>query len=134
MLYNRFWFFHDYAGLTLGGGFIRNPGRYLVLTPPPAITDRQATATPGQSLTSFTQNPGDQFWAWDCSITADYMPSQYMTFRLEYIHRWASVPYFAGPGGVTSPDGYSTTAITPGWQPDLVNAEDRISLAILFRL
>ena len=34
MLYNRFWFHHDLFGLTLGGGKINNPGRYLVLLPP----------------------------------------------------------------------------------------------------
>ena len=34
MLYNRFWFHKDLFGLTLGGGQINNPGRYLVLLPP----------------------------------------------------------------------------------------------------
>src|SRR6267142_2569317 len=34
MFYNRFWFHHDRYGLTLGGGKINNPGRYLVLLPP----------------------------------------------------------------------------------------------------
>ena len=34
MLYNRFWFDKDRYGLTLGGGKINNPGRYLVLLPP----------------------------------------------------------------------------------------------------
>ena len=34
MLYNRFWFDKDKYGLTLGGGQINNPGRYLVLLPP----------------------------------------------------------------------------------------------------
>ena len=34
MLYNRFWFKKDRYGLTVGGGQINNPGRYLVLDPP----------------------------------------------------------------------------------------------------
>ena len=34
MVYNRFWFDHDRFGVTLGGGAINNPGRYLVLLPP----------------------------------------------------------------------------------------------------
>jgi hypothetical protein len=51
----------------------------------------------------FTFNPGDQYWAWDTTETFDYMPSQFVTFRAELTHRWASVPYFAGPGGVTPP-------------------------------
>jgi hypothetical protein len=34
MVYNRFWFHRDLFGLTIGGGQINNPGRYLVLIPP----------------------------------------------------------------------------------------------------
>src|ERR1700722_14838091 len=34
MLYNRAWFKKDTYGLTIGGGQINNPGRYLVLLPP----------------------------------------------------------------------------------------------------
>ena len=123
MLYGRFWFFNDRFGLTLGTGAIDNPGRYLVL------------AVPGpQGSTAFPQTPGLPFVAWDSSVTADYMPNQFWTFRLEYIHRHASVPYFAGHGGVTSPNGLNTTPIPAGWSPDLVKAEDRITAALLFRI
>lgn len=62
------------------------------------------------------------------------MPNQSITFRIEYVHRWASVPYFAGHGGVTSPDGYTTTPLTTGWQPDLVRMENRVIFAMLFRI
>jgi hypothetical protein len=34
MAYQRLWFAHDRYGLTVGGGAITNPGRYLVLMPP----------------------------------------------------------------------------------------------------
>ena len=34
MAYNRLWFDKDRFGLTVGGGAINNPGRYLVLMPP----------------------------------------------------------------------------------------------------
>src|SRR5262249_48592591 len=95
MVYNRFWFDHDKYGLTLGGGRINNPGRYLVLLPP--ING----ATAASCTPYFTENPGDPFKAWDASATIDYMPSQYITFRWEYNHRAASVPYFSGPGGIT---------------------------------
>ena len=81
MLYNRFWFHKDLYALTLGGGQINNPGRYLVLLPP----INGATAASGSPY--FTENPGDPFKAWDVSATVDYMPSQYITFRLEYNHR-----------------------------------------------
>jgi len=91
MFYNRLWFHRDLYGLTLGGGAINNPGRYLVLLPP----INGATASSGTPY--FTENPGDQYKAWDASATLDYMPSQYITFRWEYNHRQANVPYFSGP-------------------------------------
>ncbi len=81
MLYNRLWFAKDKYGLTLGGGKINNPGRYLVLLPP----INGATATSGTPY--FTENPGDPYKAWDASTTLDYMPSQYITFRWEYNYR-----------------------------------------------
>src|SRR5437899_149741 len=62
MLYNRMWFDHDRFGMTLGGGAINNPGRYLVLLPP----INGATASSG--TTYFTLNPGDAFRAWDASV------------------------------------------------------------------
>ena len=34
MVYNRFWFKKDMYGLTIGGGVMNNPGRYLTLLPP----------------------------------------------------------------------------------------------------
>ena len=124
MFYNRLWFDNDRFGLTLGGGAISNPGRYLVLLPP----INGATASTG-AAPYFTQNPGDQFNAWDGSVTFDYMPNQYITFRLEYNHREANVGYFVGPGGVTAPN-----PIPTNWQPDLQKAENRITAAMLVRL
>ena len=136
MFYNRFWFNHDRYGLTLGGGKINNPGRYLVLLPP----INGATAASGTPY--FTENPGDQFKAWDASGTFDYMPSQYITFRWEFNHRAANVPYFSGPGGATlsCPTAPlvenicgSPGAIVPGFTPDLKKIENRINLSILVK-
>jgi hypothetical protein len=100
MFYNRMWFKKDTFGLTLGGGQINNPGRYLVLLPP--INGETA---PSAAINSpyFTENPGDPFKAWDSSITFDYMPKQWITFRWEYDYRHASVPYWTGHGGITPP-------------------------------
>ncbi len=61
------------------------------------------------------------------------MPSELITYDLEFNHRQASDPYFAGHGGVTSPDGYTTTATPPGWRPDLVKGDTRIIMALLLR-
>ncbi len=123
MLYNRLWFDQDLFGLTLGGGRINNPGRYLVLLPP----INGATATSGTPY--FTENPGDKYKAWDVSTTFDYMPSQYITWRLEYNHRAANVPYFSGPGGITPPGGNQGApgSLVSGFTPDLRNSENRMT-------
>src|SRR5579859_6643168 len=129
MLYNRWWFHKDRYAVTIGGGKINNPGRYLVLLPP----IDGATATTGTPY--FTENPGDPFKAWDISGTYDYMPSQYITFRWEFNHRHANVPYWNGPGGMTPPGGNNGNpgAIIPGWSPDLRQTEDRGTMAILVK-
>ena len=95
MLYNRWWFKKDTYGLTLGGGAMDNPGRYLTLLPPINGADA-ITGSP-----YFTQNPGDPYKAWDGSLTFDWMPKQYITFRTEYGYRHANVPYWTGRGGIT---------------------------------
>jgi hypothetical protein len=99
MLYNRFWFKHDTQGLTIGGGVLDNPGRYLVLLPP----INGADAVSGSPY--FPAAPGLPFKGWDTSITYDWMPKQYITFRWEYGYRHASVPYWSGAGGITPPGG-----------------------------
>jgi len=144
MIYDRYWFHHDTFGLTLGGGQINNPGRYLVLIPP---INGETAATAALNSPYFTFNPGDQFKAWDTSATFDYMPKQWITFRFEGDYRHANVPYWAGHGGVTPPPGTNNgqptqyacndgsasgqTSIVPGicagnggvWYPDLRKAE-----------
>jgi hypothetical protein len=142
MVYNRLWFDRDKYGFTIGGGQINNPGRYLVLLPP----INGATAATGTPY--FTENPGDPYKAWDISGTFDWMPSQYITFRWEYNHRAANVPYFSGPGGVTPPGGNTgapgsfvcLTGITicngspaTTWLPDLRKTENRATMAILVK-
>jgi len=129
MIYNRMWFHKDLFGLTLGGGQINNPGRYLVLLPP----INGATAASGTPY--FTENPGDPYKAWDASTTFDWMPSQYITFRWEYNHRHANVPYFSGPGGVTPPGGNTGApgSVVTGWSPDLRKTENRLNMAILVK-
>jgi Putative beta-barrel porin-2, OmpL-like. bbp2 len=129
MVYNRLWFDRDRYAVTIGGGRINNPGRYLVLLPP----INGATAASGTPY--FTESPGDPFKAWDVSLTGDYMPSQYFTYRLEYNHRAANVPYFSGPGGVTPPGGNtgSPGSLVSGWSPDLRSSENRMTGAFLVK-
>jgi len=128
MAYNRWWFKKDLYAVTIGGGRINNPGRYLVLLPP----INGATAISGSPY--FTENPGDPFKAWDVSLTVDYMPSQYITFRSEYNHRAANVPYFTGQGGITPPGGNNGNPgiLVTGWSgPDLVRDENRMTFAMM---
>ena len=129
MAYNRLWLHKDMFGFTVGGGAINNPGRYLVLLPP----INGATAATGTPY--FTENPGDPYKAWDISGTFDYMPSQYVTFRWEYNHRAANVPYFSGSGGVTPPGGNNGNpgVKVPNWTPDLVKDENRFNIALLVK-
>jgi hypothetical protein len=100
MLYDRTWFKKDTFGLTIGGGMINNPGRYLVLLPP---INGETAPSAAINAPYFTGNPSDPFKAWDSSLTFDYMPRQWLTFRWEYDYRHASVPYWTGHGGVTPP-------------------------------
>jgi hypothetical protein len=158
MLYNRFWFHRDLFGLTLGGGKINNPGRYLVLLPP---INGETAVTASTNSPYFTENPGDPYKAWDSSITFDYMPKQYITFRAEYDYRHANVPYWSGPGGITPRGGNNgfpqfftcasgassgQTALGPAemacgtpnsttgvWFPDLRKDESFVDLSILVK-
>lgn len=136
MLYHRLWFRQNTFAWTIGGGWMTNPGRYLVLYPTgqasPLPNPNNPTTTEGAF--PFSANPGDPFTGWDCSTNFDWMPNQSITFRIEAVYRNADVPYFAGRGGVTSPTGYATTAIPSDWRPDLVKNEARIICAVLFRI
>jgi hypothetical protein len=99
MLYNRVWFSHDVYAVTLGGGFMNNPGRYLALVPP----INGATAVSGTPY--FTANPGQKLYQWDMQLNFQYMPKTWITWWTEATYRHSDVPYWSGPGGVTPPAG-----------------------------
>ena len=63
------------------------------------------------------------------------MPSDFVTFRVEYGYRNASIPYFTTSGGTTSPSGY-TNGPTGGlpWAAQLQKNENRLTIAVNFRL
>ncbi|HEY3885762.1 MAG TPA: outer membrane beta-barrel protein [Vicinamibacterales bacterium] len=130
MAYHRVWFDKDRFALTVGGGAIDNPGRYLVLMPP----INGATAISGTPY--FTENPGDPYKAWDMQTTFDFMPSQFVTFRAEFVHRGANVPYFSGAAGITPPGGNigAPGSFVDGWAPDLRKTENRVTFAFLVKM
>jgi len=99
MFYDRTWFKKDLYAITLGGGVMNNPGRYLTLLPP----INGATAFSGTPY--FTENAGDRSQMHDGTITFDYMPSQFITFTIEEGYRYSDVPYWSGRGGITPPGG-----------------------------
>jgi hypothetical protein len=99
MFYNRFWFDNDLYAVTIGGGAMNNPGRYLTLLPPINGADA-VSGTP-----YFTENPGQHAYQWDATINFQYMPRQWITWWAEAGFRHSDVPYFAGQGGVTPPLG-----------------------------
>ena len=137
MAYDKMWFAKNHIGIYVGGGWMTNPGRYLVLAPTGDASPFPNPYNPTQTVGThpFTENPGDQFTGWDCSAGISWLPNQSIEFKLEWVHRESNVPYFAGHGGVTSPSGYTYTPVpATGWAPDLVKAEDRIVAAFLFRL
>jgi len=146
MFYQRFWFDHDKFGATIGGGFITNPGRYLVLLPP----INGATASTGTPY--FTENPGQKFAGYDYQLTFDWMPTQFVTWRAEFTERGTNVPYWSGPGGMTPPGGNNgspglfvcndgTPSATGAcgadgglWKPDLKKQELRWTFALMVHL
>ncbi len=162
MIYNRIWFGQKLAW-TFGGGYMHNPGQYLVLSPT-GYADSLYLAQNG--------NPGSTFDAWDCSTTFEWDVNQNLTWKLEFVHRKEvdfhaapgsaiepgtnspdMVGYFAGRGGVTGPSGFqfgsgytytsSGAAVAPAyfgpnglsnsWHPDLRNVDNRIIMALLVR-
>src|SRR6202163_1447221 len=108
MAYQRFQFKHDTYGITLGGGQMSNPGRYLTLLPP----INGADAISGSPY--FTANLGDKAHMYDATATFDYMPSQWITFRTEMGYRHSDVPYWSGRGGITPPGGLNNASGNTG--------------------
>lgn len=120
---NRVWFNKNKLALTLRGDYVTNPGAYLAFSPSPvADNDFNDALAAGKDLKMFQG-----------TATFDVMPNDYITFRLEYAFRSSNIPYFAGSGGTTSPDGWVDTP-TAGWRPDLEKSDNRITLAVNFRL
>jgi hypothetical protein len=99
MLYNRAWWHNDLFAITVGGGMMNNPGRYLTLLPPIDGADA-VSGTP-----YFTELPSQKAHMWDATVTFNYMPKEYITFWSEVGYRHSDIPYFTGRDGLTPPGG-----------------------------
>lgn len=120
---NRLWFGKNKYALTLRAEYLKNPGAYLAFSPSPVVANDFNDALAAGKVLGIAQ----------ATATFDIMPNDYCTFRLEYGYRSSSIPYFAGRGGTTSPDGWVDTPLGT-WRPDLVTQEGRFTAAINFRL
>jgi hypothetical protein len=155
MAYHRWWFHKDMFSFNVGGGVVDNPGRYLVLLPP----INGANATSGSPY--YPESPGLPFRGYDYQVAFEYMPSQWVTWHVEFTQRGTNVPTFAGPGGMTPPGGNNgspqfyacSNGATSGqsvyslaqsscasggnggvWEPDLVKQERRWIFALMVKL
>lgn len=116
-LAHRIWFYRDHLALTTRGEVFSNPSRYLSQYPPPG----------------FETGPGVKaLQIWAVTGTFDVMPTDFLTLRFEGSYHRANVPYYAGAGGTTSPDGYQPTP--PGYTPDTVKDQVLFLTALNFRL
>jgi hypothetical protein len=92
-----------------------------VLVPP---INGETAASAALNSPYFSFNPSDPFKAWDSSITFDWMPRQWLTFRTEYDFRHTSVPYWAGRGGMTPPNSFGYSPGTNNGSPQLFACND----------
>ncbi len=122
---NRLWFNKNKLALTLRSDIITNPGLYLAFTPSPV--------TPNDFTDAIAADPKQKLNIFQATATFDIMPNDMVTIRAEYGYRKSSVPYFAGRAGTTSPDGWIDTPVN-NWRPDLRRTENRLTLAVNFRL
>lgn len=116
-LVNRVWFAHDTLAFAIRPEVFSNPSRYLSQYPPPGFeTGPQVKA----------------LQIWGLTGTFDVMPTDFFALRFEGSYRHANVPYYAGPGGTTSPTGYQPTPA--GYAPDVVKDQTLFVVSANFRL
>ena len=113
---HRVWFDRDAFAITLRAEAVTNPTRYLAIPPTHA-----GFADGGSSLR-----------LGGLAATLDILPTDFFTWRFEFLARRASVPYFAGKDGTTSPDGFQGTA--GPFTPDLSRTQRLLTAALNFRL
>ena len=148
MIYNRAWWGKDKYALTLGGGQMNNPGRYLTLLPP----INGADAISGSPY--FPEAPGLKAHMWDTTMNFQYMPKQYITWWMEAGLRHSDIPYWTGRQGITPPGGNTgspgqfvctngTTSVaspdgmcsggTTLWNPDLRHGQGAVSAGVMVK-
>jgi hypothetical protein len=134
-LANRIWFNNNKMALTVRGDYMTNQSvvNGVNVSPYLAFTPAAAGDVPNNYDTAIAN--GEKLKIFQFTTTFDIMPSDYVTFRLEYGYRNSSIPYFTGAGGTTSASGWTNgpTGDIP-WAADLKKSENRITLAVNFRI
>jgi hypothetical protein len=113
----RGWLSKNTWALTLRGEALVNPSGYVTAFPPPGYS---AAASGPLRI-------------WGVTASAEYFVTDFFSLRGEVLYRKSTSPYFAGPGGTTSGDGYADTSAA-GFVPDLVRAQTLGIVAANFRL
>ncbi len=110
-------FFDDVFHVAVRGEYFTNPSRYLAQFPPPDLATQ----------------PGTDLAIWGFTGTLELMPRDYFSVRAEVVWRQSSVPYFSGPLGTTSADGF-VGGPTQGFVVDSRRSQTVILAAANFRL
>ena len=120
---------NDLYALTVGGGAINNPGRYLVLLPP----INGATAASGTPY--FTENPGDPYKAWDMSVTATTCraSSSRSGSRATIAPRTCRTSPAQAASRRRAATSRPSARSVAGWAPDLRKSESRMTAALLVK-
>ncbi len=134
-LVNRTWFYKNQIAFTLRGEYVTNPGRHIALYPIPG-----SGFPSGQTIAGYTVTPPAEYdmnysglKAWGFTAGLDVMPVDFVTFRLEYVHRGADIPWFTGRNGST-PTYLNSSPINGTYTPDLQKTENRITFAVNARI
>ncbi len=132
---NRLWFLKNKLAFTLRGDYVTNQAVVNGVNESPYLGFTPAVAgnVPNNYDVAIAQNKKLEIFQF--TTTFDLMPNDFVTFRLEYVYRQSSIPYFCGSGGTTSASGWTNgpTPVLP-WAADLKKTENRITLAVNFRL
>ena len=111
----RAWTLRDHVAVTGRFDYVQQPGGYSLQFPPPGFV------------------ADDDFSIAGLTGSVEIMPTDFFSIRPEVLYRHSSQPFFAGPGGTTSSDGFRDT-VDADFVPDVVNDQLLFSLAATFRL
>ena len=130
MLYNRSWFDNDKFALTLGGGAMNNPGRYLVLLPP----INGATAFSGTPYFTRESRGSVQGLGRVGHVRLHARPVHDVPVRVRSSRGERAVLRRPGRRDANRGNAGSPAIAVPGFLPDLRKAETRFGLALLVKL